>query len=524
MARSLYRFYLYAMFVVLVTFAVSATSQLLTTLFTFTPLRGEYASAPAQTDLVRSLVFALVSWLTSGTLGGLHYWLIRRDLRSEPAAGTSAIRAFFLNATEAAGTLLVVPLVGFALIENWAFNASGNVAYAAGIALPTLTMIGLFEWERRRARVQRGAALIFQRLHFFGVQLILLFFLASAFSVAIRPLINGVFFGGHIGCNLNSECSSYNLTGLVVTLLWFTCGWLIYGFLTSQDSSRLVRMIMHGISLAFGIGFALVGVFLGLELAVSPLFHLPISAGDILGSGASHDFVSPLLSGLLIIAISHWLLRDLSHRHLVDLRIRRLSEQTIAAVLLAGTFWWGCAYLLYNLLQAVAPAPTGPDGNSWVLTIALILSGLSYIPLDLSIQRRFTLDPTATIGPRRGLVLALLGASILAVAIGGATALYTWLTAVLGSPLTNWPQVAHAGLAAATVGVIVASIYLWTIRAEHLFTRHSTPVQPPAPPSSDTQEERIGRILDELLAGQISREEAATRLHALIATPAGTPA
>lgn len=524
MARSLYRFYLYAMFVVLVTFAVSATAQLLTTLFTFTPLRGNYASAPSQTDLVRSLVFALVSWLTSGTLGGLHYWLIRRDLRTEPSAGAGAIRAFFLNISEAGGTLLVVPLVGFALIENWAFNSAGNVAYAAGIALPTLAMIGLFEWERRRARAQRGAALVFQRLHFFGVQLILLFFLTSACFVTLRPLINDVFSAGQIGCPPSSECPSYNLVGLLATLLWFAGSWLIYGLLTAQDSSRLVRMIMHGISLAFGIGFALSGVFLGLELAVSPLLHLSVSADDILGPGASHDFVSPLLSGLLIIAIYHWLLHDLSRRQLIDLPTRRLSEWTIATVLLAATFWWGCASLLYNLLQAVAPAPSGPDSNNWVITIALILTGLAYIPLDLSIRRRFRLDPGTTMGPRRGLVLALLGASILAFAIGGATALYTWLTALLGSPLTNWPQIAHIGLAAATVGMIVASIYLWTTRGEHLLTRQSAPVPPPAPPSAGAQQDQIGSILDALLAGQISREEAATRLHALVDAPAATPA
>lgn len=523
MARSLYRFYLYAIFVILVIFAVSATAQLLITLFTFTPLRGDFASAPSQTEFVQSLVFAIVGWIISGTLGGLHYWLIRRELQSEPAAGAGAIRAFFLNITEAAGTLLVVPLVGFALIENWAFNSHGNVAYAAGIALPTLAMIILFDWERRRTRAQRGAALVFQRLHLFGVQLILLFFLASSFLAALRPLASNLFLGEQSGCNPASNCPSHNLIGLMVTLLWFACGWLIYGFFTRQDSSRLVRMIMHGTSLAFGISFVLAGVFLGLELAVSPLFKVSVSMSDVLGPEAGYDFVSPLLTGILIVAIYHWLLHDLSRRNQVDLQTRRLSEWTIATVLLAATFWWGCAYLLYNLLQTIAPAPSGPESTSWVITVALLLTGLSYIPLDLSVRRRFKLDPTSVMGPRRGLVLALLGASILAFAIGGATALYAWLTAVLGSPLINWPQVAHTGIAAAIVGIIVAGIYLWTTRTEHLFTRQPAPVQPPAPAPPGARV-RIESILDALLAGQISREEAATRLQALIATDVVLPA
>jgi hypothetical protein len=519
MARSLYRFYLYAIFIALLIFAVSATAQLLTTLFTFTPLRGAYDSAPSQAALVQSLVFAFVGWIISGALGGLHYWLIRRDLQSEPAAGTSPIRSLFLNAPEAIGMLLVVPLVGFGLIQNWALNNHGNVAFEAGIALPTLAMVALLEWERRRIPVQRGAALVFQRLHFFGVQLILLFFLASSFLGAVRPLVNHLFFGGKNECDAFGYCPSYNLAGLALMLLWFALFWLIYGLPTSQDSSRLVRMIMHGISLAFSFGLVLYGVFLALELALSPIFKISLGLGEVLGISASYDFVSPLLTGIFTTAIYHLLLRDLSRRGLLEVQTRRLTEWTIATALLAGTFWAGCGYLLYAFLQMVAPAPTGPDSKLWMMTLALIITGLAYIPLDLFIRRRFTHDPAATVGPRRGLVLALLGASVLALAIGGAGALYAWLTALLGSPLTNWPQVAHGGLAAAIVGVLVAAIYLWTTRGEHLFTRQPRPTPPPAP-TTPAQQASIESILDDLLAGKITREQAAAQLRALTALPA----
>ncbi len=92
MARSLYRLYLYIIFIALMIFAVVVTAQLFTTLLTFTPLRGPYDTAPAQAALVQSLIFAVLGWLISGSLGGLHYWLIRRDLRGDPIAGESAIR------------------------------------------------------------------------------------------------------------------------------------------------------------------------------------------------------------------------------------------------------------------------------------------------------------------------------------------------------------------------------------------------------------------------------------------------
>lgn len=516
MARSLYRFYLYAMFIVLTVFAVSATAQLLTTLLQFTPLRGEFENAPAQNALVQSLVFALIGWIISGALGGLHYWLIRRDLHSEPEAGASPIRAFFLNAAEAGGTLLVVPLIGFALLQSWAFNYHGNVAYAAGIALPTLVTVALFEWERRRTPVKRGAALVFQRLHFFGVQAILLSFLTSTFLGELRPLLNGLVTGDVNTCSPRNACPPFNLTGLALTLLWFAGCWLLYGLFTLKDSSRLVRMIMHGVSLVSGFSLVLVGVFQGLELAVSPLFQIPVSQSDILGSSANHDFVSPLLTGILVTIVYHWFLRDLSRRTLLDRQTRLLTEWSIVTALLAVTFWWGCASLLYSLQQLIAPAPTGPDSETWIMTIALIATGLSYLPLAAFIRQRFERNPDAALGPRRGLVLALLGAGTLSFAIGGATALYAWLTALLGSPLNNWPQIAHIGTAAAIVGALVAGLYLWTMRTEQLFLRQPGPDRPPVSPPAP---ESIESVLDELLAGRISREEAASFLHALLNHP-----
>src|SRR5579883_2086719 len=420
MARSLYRFYLYAIFIALLIFAVVVTAQLLNTLFSFIPLlRGGSAGSPDQAALVQSLVFAIVGWLIAGSLGGLHYWLIRRDLNSDPSAGGSAIRSFFLNATEAAGVLTLVPLIGFSIIGNWAYNNGGSVTSSAGVALPTLAMVLLLELERRRFQARTGAALVFQRLHFFGVQLSLLSLMAGSILSALRPLVDGLFFGGQGACS-DYYCPSYNLFGLAVEMLWFIACWLVYGLVTSQDSSRIVRMLLHGASLAFGISYVLYGVYLALELILLPLLKLPVAPKDVVGLNASYDFFSPLLLGLIVTTVYHLLLRDVSRREFIDQQVRRLTEWTIAALLLAGIFWYGCGYALYNFLQAVAPSPTGPDGHAWVETLALVIAGLSYIPLSLFLRRRYALDPATSMGPRRGLVLALLGMGILAFAIGGA--------------------------------------------------------------------------------------------------------
>jgi hypothetical protein len=519
MARSLYRFYLYIVFIVLVIFAVGVTTQLLNTLLLLTPLRGPYSSAPDQASIVQSLVLAIVGWIISGGLGGLHYWLIRRDIQHDPAAGMSAIRSFFLNITEALGMLLAVPLIGFGVIGNWAYNNGTSTVGETALALPTLVMVILLELERRRTSPQKGAALAFQRLHFFGVQLILLFYTAGAFLTGLRPLVDGVFFGGRgtteICANLYSYCPSYNLVGLTFYLLWFVACWLVYSLITRSDSSLNTRIIMHGLSLAIGIGYILGSVFVALELILAPLFKISVALHDVLGYSAQYDFVSPLLLGVFVTAIYHLLLRDISRRGLLDLQVRHLAEWAIAGVLLGIVFWWGVGYGLYNLLQALAPAPNNPDGHAWTMTIALLITGVSYIPLDFYLLRRFAHDPVIAIGPRRGFVLALLAGGTLSLAIGGVAALYTSVTALLGSPITNWQQTAHIGLAGVIVGVVVVGIYLWATRREHLLSGHPRPDQPPTAPAPT-----IENIIDDLLAGRITRDEAIKRLHALSSTPA----
>ncbi len=505
MARGLYRFYLYAVASALLIFAAIATSQLLSILLTLTPLRGSFSSTPDRVALVQALVFAIVAWLISGILGGLHYWLIRRDMRNDPAAATSGVRSFFLNMLEALGLLFAVAYIGFGVIEAWALFGGTNVVWGIANGLTTLAVVGLLELERRRTSLQRGAALVFQRLHFFGTQMILLFFVATAFLSELPLLVNLLFFRSNL-CG-SFDCSSYNPLGLGLTPLWFTACWLVYGLVTRTDTSRTVRMVLHGASLAFGIGYVLAGVFSVLQQFLQPLFH--IATDNVF---ARYAFIAPLLLGLLVTAIYHVLLRNLSQRGLIETLTRRLTEWAIAGLLLAGTFWLGVGYMLYNLFEGQAAI----DGQAWVNVLALLITGASYIPLDLYLRRRYA----NSTGPRRGFVLALLGTGLLALAIGGAATLYAWGTALLGSPIGNGSEITHNGLAATIVGAVMVGIYLWTARSEHLFTRGTNTDQPPARttpimPVTPAVPFTIEVTLDELLAGRISRDEAAIRIRAV---------
>ncbi len=203
---------------------------------------------------------------------------------------------------------------------------------------------------------------------------------------------------------------------------------------------------------------------------------------------------------------------------LLNANTRLAIESAAAAIPSAAAFFWGCGYILYNLFQNITSIPSVPDAQAWTTSISLAIAGLGYIPLDFYLYRRNSADPSNAAGSRRGFVLALLGGGILALAIGGAAALYAWATALFGSPFTNWQQVAAVGLSAFIVGVILVGFYLWRAITEKLFTgvTSSTVPQQPVQPAPSTT---IEGILDELLAGKITRDEAAIRIRSLNAAP-----
>jgi hypothetical protein len=133
----------------------------------------------------------------------------------------------------------------------------------------------------------------------------------------------------------------------------------------------------------------------------------------------------------------------------------------------------------------------------------------------------------------RGFVLVLLGGGILAGAIGGATALYAYGTSLLGSPLDNWQYVAHAGLAAFAVGLVLVAIYLWAAIREGLFRSAAKEEPTLAPSGVDTMQAAdrveakpvaitmvtpspVAEIVDSLLAGKITRDEAIAQIEQMV--------
>ncbi len=536
MARNLYRFYLYLVYIGMLGFAADGIGMLLRLLLAFTPLRGG-SPGPTHSDVVQATIFAVVSLVIAVPLWVLHYWLIRRDMRADSAAGSGGVRSFFLNFAEAISLLSGV-FTGAFVISSLGQPYSADVTGGTAYTIVSLAFFALLDWERRRSQAAPGSAIVFQRIHFYGAQAILLIGLTFSWFNTVGQILDSTVPPGSNGTHPN-------LLSLVASTLWIILFWLAYGLLSRRDTYSRLRQVLHYLSFAYGVGIALTGVNFLLQLALQTLFK--VSVLPTYSPSALYSFVSPLTLGIIIVAVySFWL--SISARGLqAQQTLPFFIGEVIVTAFLAVSFWFGCGFLLYSGLEHFA-SPSAADLPNLVISLSSIITGIAYIPISLHLSRQHAL--TKAVGPRRALVFSLLGGGIL-VSVGSAiTLLYMLLTSLLGAALfTGWQHVARGAGAALVVGLLIVGIYIWTATREHLFGAHKTipaveakevtvPASTPAaeepttasftPPASKPLLEEtdtspaapvtisIEDVLDELQAGKITRDEAAARIRELM--------
>jgi len=505
-------------------------------------------SIPSNTLIVQAAVFAVVAWFIAFVLGGSHYWLIRRDMRADPTAGSSGVRAFFLNATEAVSLPIGAASSAFAIGQIGQANFFG-VTGALALAIPTLGLFALVEWERRRSQAGPGAPLVFQRLQVYGVQLVLLFILTSYWLPTTNQLLDAVVFAGkgyQAYCGSPAKCPAPNLLGPTLSTLWVLLFWVGYGFFSRKDSYSLLRQILHFFSFAFGAGYLLYGIERGLELASRALLGSAAPLTDITGPSAGYAFLPSITLGLLVMGVYGFWLHAASRQRPSGQTTTLLLEEAIGAALMAVSFWFGIGLVVFQAMESIAGSNPRPDVEAWSMAIAFIITGLGYIALDIDLRLRSA--RAASIGPRRAFAFVLLGGGMLAGAVGVVILLYTVLTALLGSPVDNWQNAARQGGAIFIVGALIVGIYLWVAIREHLFStrrpglaaeaEEAQRAVQPAPVLTPSEMSAaaittlasvaekleaplaaltIEDVLDELQVGKITRDEAAARIRSLIA-------
>ena len=547
MARQLYRVYLYVVTIALLVLAAVGLGVLLSSLLSFTPLRGAYQGAPTQRDFVQSLVFAITAWIIAAALGALHLRLIRRDIAEYPTAGRGAVRSFFLNISEGIAAL-VAALMGASGFMTLAYAtqpfAAGSSAGPFAAAVAALLVVAALEVERRRFPAATSSALVMQRLHTFGVPLILLVVTALMYwSEAAQTSLTGLLIRANVYNPLDPNacdplqahefCGPCNLPS--AGYLWLAAlvpivAIALYAFMTRDDVRSTIRTITHIASLGLGVGMLAYGVDRGVEFLLRGAFGIPIGWSDIAHPWtASYAFVGPLSVGIvLVVGYGLWIRAEK-----VDLplgaQLTRLTTEAVTSLIFAAAFWWGAGRLIYTVLQWFG-APGGEAlAARWAGAIALTLAGLAYIPLAIHLRRATQPETSA---PRRGVVLALLAGGIITGAVGLTITLYTLGTSLLGAPLNDWQQTVRAGLAALVVGLILVVSYGWIALQERsigaLFKRlraaTATPARTPAieTPQSLPDADQMAAIeatLKEFAAGGISLQEATSRIKALARGP-----
>lgn len=526
MARGLYRVYLYIVTIALAVFLTVSVGALFGVLFRLTPLRGQYASAPSGTEVTQTFVLAFVTLIIVAGLGGLHYWLIRRDMASDPQPGASGVRALTLNLAQGIATLFAV--LGFAsALSSFSLAFQNDITMPLAASVAALGLALALGWERRRATPSHGAALVFERLRLDGVGLILALSLIGYVSVAISQterLIGqgmnalqctstepvGPYTGPYYGPCVGSE-----LFGQWAALLLVAVVWLLYVLAGANGQRTLIRPVFLLLGFTAGVVALIVGLQRGVEYLLN-VATLPANLRpDYLGG---FDVGPALVLAVLLLSVYGWRLRESASYEPLDAPTTRLTMRAIGSALFAAPFWFGVGMLLNNLFITWFPGPQSTPTN-WRTAFAVTIAGAAYVPLALWLGSGSRAEDIK--GPRRGFVLAMLAAGALATAGGAATLIYSVVTALLGVPLSDWQSVARPAGAALIVGLALGGLYLWLAIREGQFTRapHPEPVAPEAPATAEGAAAINSAALDDVLAqlqqGALTQAEAADRIRAM---------
>lgn len=518
MSRSLYRGYLYFVALLMLFYVSTGLYQILDTLLQQTSLRGSGAQPPTRVDAIQSLTAAAIALFIGGGIGGLHYWLIRRDARSDPRAGESAARSFFLNGGEAIAVLVLVgQVVGIVSHYGYESSASFNLATPLEFSLTALAVAAILEQERRRARPVAGAAKVFQRLHEYGAPFVLLLFIVTpTWNQALTDTVSSVApqDASSQPCGIAGSCAPIHhplffwlaAALAVLSLLWFA-------WLTRRDMRSLMRQCLHLASFAYGLIWLAVGLRSGVEQALRNVMSLSVNRASVL------DVVTSAVLGLLVaLAYGLWLRRE-ADKLLLGAGETLLLAEAITGLIFAAPFWVGAGLTLYALVERIAPRGATVTRSDLAFALSMLAMGLIYGLVEFDLVRRTRV--LAVTGPRRAMTFVLLAGGTLTTAAGGAATLYILVTNLLLPTSSNWQESARTSVVILVVGASLAGLYVWRGRREGAFT-HIRPHTAPAVPAFAAEapaavpSDEILAVLDDFAGGKLSRDEAAVRLRALV--------
>jgi hypothetical protein len=522
MSRTLYRIYLYVVALVMLGFAGFGVSSLLNNLLLRTPLRNPNESVPAGSALTQAVVLAAIALVVALALGGLHYWLIRRDIESDSTAASGAVRAFMLNFSQAVAAIFayIVGDIVLSTVGRGGYYSSGNASEWSTWIVTTIVFL-LLQLERGRTRTAEGSPRTLERLHLYSLQIILLATgVINNWNVAARDTILALAHAVGVTpgpCDVQSSNfyvygpSGQQTCEFTATLLdgWLTLVWplallLLYIWLARYDQPRPLRLLAHSLGFLAGAITAIVGIAIGAHFVLLGILGAEQLSAQLFFY--QYDFIPLLILGGVLL---WWYRRQLDAQAEASTLGRQgtsLTLQAIGTVALGVPFYIGAVLVLRDLVEQAVNGDVADPGR-WAGDLTFLIAGVAYLALAFLLRRNTT--ETAPVGPRRAVVLAGLAAGALAGAIGLAVGLYYVITNAIGSPLGgNWPVQARYAFVVMAVGAFLTALNLYRLRTDRRPEAPAAPKEPPAPAT-------IEQVLDALLAGRLSRNQAAAALRAM---------
>lgn len=484
MVHTLKRVYLYTAATFALLFTAGVTVALLDTLLQlagFVPYVVSYDGTierslitPSSQDVAQSVVLFLVTAvLVGGLFGGGHYWLIRRDARSDPGADGGVVRHVFLNGLLALAALIGVPTGLITLSNIDQTPGEHDIAISLAFTLVAGLVFLYILLERRRVNPAGRAAPIIRQIQEDVVQGILLIIASGVLFSTITSLTRWVLVNtnviGNPGCiNFLVEpeqiyCPPLPLLSPILMALLAIGAWGLYVWLAAWSQGAVLQRIVWYAALGYGLIWLLYGVAQAVYTAVAPLFGDSNAWQESLIS--SLPFVGELLTGALIALPYAWWIRRMAAR--MPQRQEAIGQGVVAipAALSAGFFLAGLILVLGGLVERVVPAGQPPDADGWATALGVLVAGLLYPFLWRRLRRMSDPAQGGPTIPRRVYVLVLLAATAIGALIAAVFMVYQLVASVLGLASASALLARQSAVVLLVLGA-TALYHLWQLRAD----------------------------------------------------------
>jgi hypothetical protein len=534
--QTLKRIYLYTATTFAVLFSAGITINLLSTLFALAGMRPLMYTAtglaesppPSADEVLQSVILFVVGWVLVGLLfGGIHYWLIRRDARSDPGADGGPTRHLFLNGLLALAALFTISFALPVLSSIGDRSTFRDNAFSLAFALTALAVFVLVLAERRRAAPVKRAAKVIRQVQEHFLEAILLVIGSIILFSAIQTQISRVLLTNglaHTMCYDTSPvqfgppllipCPPPLVLGPWLQAAFMLVAWGTYTWMGAWDRRSMVRWIVRFSALAYGLTWFLVGIELAVRTGAAVMFHEANAWQAALDNGV--PFVGTLLTGALIALLYFLWIQRADVASISAKQARRQGLLGLPAALSFAFLLIGGSLTLSWTVEQVVPAGHLANVNDWAQAIGFLVAGGAWLPLWLVFQRASDPSRDGPILPRRGYVLAVLAYTGIATVAAAVFAIYQLLEAALGLGIADHLVARQS----ATIAVVVGAAALYHVQRLRvdlriLHARQPAPVVPSLADVPGTSPGTLEEILQEAVAGRMEVDAAAARIRAL---------